>query len=157
MRARSDSRRQLAQVVGCSLAEALPAVRREVEIAPNQSDETLIKRAAYHYRQAIPETACRLYRDPSPGWKVIPTPRSGRVGLILEDGLMRTMILAVGVALAVLPIHGSSARGQVASGKAGEDSFDSKVRPVLVAHCYGCHSKEAVKAEGELSCRSPRS
>jgi hypothetical protein len=59
--------RKVAQAVGCSLEHALPAVRREVEMAPNQSDETLLKRAVYHYRQDLPETVCRVYRDPQPG------------------------------------------------------------------------------------------
>jgi hypothetical protein len=54
---------QLAHMVGCAPAQALPAVRREVELAPNQSDETLLKRAAYHYRQDQPETCRPLYRD----------------------------------------------------------------------------------------------
>src|SRR5205823_5871873 len=59
--------RKLAQVVGCSLAQALPAVRREVDLAPKQSDETLLKRAAYHYRQELPETSGQVYRDKAPG------------------------------------------------------------------------------------------
>src|SRR4051812_18865758 len=59
--------RKLARVVGCSLEQALPAVQREVNIAPNQSDETLIKRAAYHYRQELPERFCPVYRDEAPG------------------------------------------------------------------------------------------
>jgi hypothetical protein len=59
--------RKLARVVGCSVAQALPAIRREVDIAPNQSDETLVKRAAYHYRQDIPETSCPVYQDKTRG------------------------------------------------------------------------------------------
>ena len=59
--------RKLARVVGCSLDQALPAVQREVKIAPNQSDETLIKRAAYHYQQELPEKVCQVYRDQAPG------------------------------------------------------------------------------------------
>src|SRR5438105_4564691 len=55
--------RKLARVVGCSLEQALPAIQREVNIAPNQSDETLVKRAAYHYRQELPERFCPVYRD----------------------------------------------------------------------------------------------
>jgi hypothetical protein len=55
--------RKLAQTVGCSLAQALPAVRREIDLAPAQSDETLLKRAAYHYRQELPEAPCRVYQD----------------------------------------------------------------------------------------------
>jgi hypothetical protein len=59
--------RQLARVLGCSLEDALPAVRKEIDLAPHQSDETLVKRAAYHYRQELPEKACPVYRDSSPG------------------------------------------------------------------------------------------
>jgi hypothetical protein len=59
--------RQMAKLVGCSLAQAHPAVRREIDLAPNQADETLVKRAAYHYRQELPDKACPVYRDSSPG------------------------------------------------------------------------------------------
>ena len=59
--------RKLAQVVGCGVAQALPAVRREIGFAPHQSDETLVKRAAYHYRQELPEKACPVFRDAAPG------------------------------------------------------------------------------------------
>src|SRR5438093_13399399 len=59
--------RAMAQIVGCSLAQALPSVRKELEIAPNQSDETLVKRAAYHYRQELPAQACAVYKDKAPG------------------------------------------------------------------------------------------
>ncbi|GEM_PF-5772475 len=58
--------RKMAGMVGCSSDQALPAVRREIDIAPNQSDETLVKRAAYHYRQDLPETTCQVYRDSAP-------------------------------------------------------------------------------------------
>jgi hypothetical protein len=57
---------QLARTVGCSLVQALPAVRREVGLAPYQSDATLLKRAAYHYRQELPEKPGLVYRDPQP-------------------------------------------------------------------------------------------
>jgi hypothetical protein len=59
--------RTVARRVGCSPAEALPAVRREVEIAPGQSDETLIKRAAYHCRPESAEPFRPAYMDPVPG------------------------------------------------------------------------------------------
>ena len=59
--------RKLARVVGCSPAQALRAVRREVELAPKQSDETLLKRAAYHYQQELPERSCQVYRDKTRG------------------------------------------------------------------------------------------
>jgi hypothetical protein len=59
--------RRLAQLVRSSLAQALTAMRKELELAPGQSDETLIKRAAYHYRQELPEPSCGGYRDRAPG------------------------------------------------------------------------------------------
>jgi hypothetical protein len=55
--------RRLARIVGCPLADALPAVQRELDLAPGQSDDTLIKRAEYHYRQDLPEKSCSVYRD----------------------------------------------------------------------------------------------
>ncbi len=57
----------VARMVGCHPARALPVVRREVELAPNQTDEVLIKRAAYHYRQDQPTVTCQTYRDRAPG------------------------------------------------------------------------------------------
>ena len=33
---------------------------------------------------------------------------------------------------------------------AGKDFFESKIRPVLAEHCYGCHSTEAKKQRGGL-------
>src|SRR5262249_51125106 len=59
--------RKLAQLVGCDLAQALPSVRKELELAPGQSDETLLKRAAYHYRRDMPEKTCSVWRDRTPG------------------------------------------------------------------------------------------
>lgn len=59
--------RKLADQLNCPLGAALAAVRRELDIAPNQSDETILKRAAYHYRQSQPEPGpCRTYRDRAP-------------------------------------------------------------------------------------------
>ena len=59
--------RRLAHTVGCSLPRALAFVRRELEFAPAQLDDTLLKRAAYHYRQELPEQTCQVYRDRAPG------------------------------------------------------------------------------------------
>jgi hypothetical protein len=54
-------------MVGCAPAEALPAVRRELDIDPDQTDETLLKRAAYHYRKDLPEAPYRVWRAGKPG------------------------------------------------------------------------------------------
>ena len=60
--------RKLAGQLDCPPGAALEAVRRELEIAPQQPDETILKRAAYHYRQNLPEPGpCRAYRDRAPG------------------------------------------------------------------------------------------
>jgi hypothetical protein len=59
--------RRVASMVGASLAQALPAVQREMGLAPSQPDETLVKRAVYHYRQELPERMCSIYPDRAPG------------------------------------------------------------------------------------------
>jgi hypothetical protein len=60
--------RKLAGQLDCPLAVALEAVRRELTIAPQQPDETILKRAEYHYRRNLPEPGtCRVYRDRAPG------------------------------------------------------------------------------------------
>ena len=58
--------KQVAQVIRCAPAQALAAVRREVAIAPNESDETILKRAVYHCRQELPEAPGAVYHDPAP-------------------------------------------------------------------------------------------
>lgn len=59
--------RRVARSVGCLPVDALAAVRREIEYSPNQTDDTLVKRAVYHYRQEMPERTCGTWRDASPG------------------------------------------------------------------------------------------
>jgi hypothetical protein len=59
--------RRLAQAVGCPLEDALTAIQREVQIAPDQTDETLLKRARYHYQRGAPEKTCSVYRDRAKG------------------------------------------------------------------------------------------
>jgi hypothetical protein len=59
--------RRVADVVGCTAAQALPAVQREVRIAPGLPDEKLVKRAAYHYRADLPVPPCPVYPDRAPG------------------------------------------------------------------------------------------
>lgn len=59
--------RGLAKMVGCSLGQALTFVQREIDFAPTQSDDTILKRAAYHYRQELPEKTCQVYRERTTG------------------------------------------------------------------------------------------
>jgi hypothetical protein len=59
--------RRLAREVGCPLAAGLPAVRRELELAPSLPDDTLVKRAVYHYRREMPDAPCPVFRGSRPG------------------------------------------------------------------------------------------
>jgi hypothetical protein len=54
---------QLAKIVGCTPLLALDAVRHELDLAPTQTDEVILKRAAYHYRNNLPEREQPRYRD----------------------------------------------------------------------------------------------
>jgi hypothetical protein len=40
--------------------------------------------------------------------------------------------------------------GPTVAGRADSAALDDKVRPVLVAHCYGCHSQDAKELKGDL-------
>lgn len=51
--------------------------------------------------------------------------------------------LFVACAITMLP---ASAWGQ----DAAKDEFEKKVRPILAAHCYGCHAKNAAKLKGNF-------
>jgi hypothetical protein len=53
--------------------------------------------------------------------------------------------MLVGIALAL----GSHVRGAEADVR-GVEFFEKKIRPVLVEHCYRCHSVQAKKVKGEL-------
>jgi hypothetical protein len=59
--------RKLAATLGCSPARALPWLRKELQIAPDQTDENLLKRAAYHYRRSQPDAPCPVWRAGKPG------------------------------------------------------------------------------------------
>jgi hypothetical protein len=59
---------RLADRVGCPLGYALDFVRRELSIASDLPDDTILKRAEYHCRRDLPENApCRTYRDQTRG------------------------------------------------------------------------------------------
>jgi len=58
---------RMARTVGCTPAEALPAVRHELDLSPGQTDDVILKRAAYHYRNALPERPRVCYRDRARG------------------------------------------------------------------------------------------
>jgi len=54
---------RLAKIVGCTPLRALPSVRQELDLAPAADDDVILKRAAYHYRNALPEREPPAYRD----------------------------------------------------------------------------------------------
>ncbi len=60
---------------------------------------------------------------------------------------MRAITFLVVSTLFVLPAIVS---GQESSGKADKDFFEAKIRPTLVAHCFGCHSKAMEKPKGDF-------
>lgn len=63
----SEREEQLARRVAArakaGVGDVLPAVRHEIALAPNQTDDTLVKRAIYHYQMSLPERDCGGYRD----------------------------------------------------------------------------------------------
>ncbi|MBY0524082.1 MAG: PSD1 and planctomycete cytochrome C domain-containing protein [Gemmataceae bacterium] len=64
---------------------------------------------------------------------------------------MRTSLLLLAL-LPTLAVLSADAPGadNAASSDADIDFFEKKVRPVLVEHCYSCHSAAANKAKGDL-------
>src|SRR5438552_640346 len=60
---------------------------------------------------------------------------------------MRVLTFLVASAFALLA---SPASGQESSRHADRAFFESKVRPILAAHCYSCHSQEAKKPKGDF-------
>lgn len=75
---------------------------------------------------------------------------AARVGMIH----LRLPLLAVlGVAfLWTLPVAGAAERDTAAN----HDFFEKKIRPVLIEHCYKCHSTAAGKIEGGLALDTRR-
>src|SRR3954454_17929595 len=57
--------------------------------------------------------------------------------------------IAFGVVVAGLSLSARAAE------PAGVEFFEQKIRPVLVEHCYKCHSAEAKPAKGGLRLDSP--
>jgi len=52
--------------------------------------------------------------------------------------------------LAFVFIVSASVLNAADTGPAGIEFFESKIRPILVEHCYSCHSKDAKKLKGKL-------
>lgn len=63
--------------------------------------------------------------------------------------LCTTLLLSIAVSLQPLPLYSQQLDSEQPS-TAGIEFFEAKVRPVLVKHCYDCHSSQAGVAEAEL-------
>ena len=59
--------KRLAGMLACSLAQAHPWLCKELRIAPDQTDENILKRAAYHFRRNQPDAPCPVWRGGRPG------------------------------------------------------------------------------------------
>ena len=59
--------RRVAAKAHSSLAAALVSVRQELLFSPQQTNDVLVKRAVYHYRQANPPEHRVTYCDPVRG------------------------------------------------------------------------------------------
>ena len=59
--------RRLMKMVGCTLLQGIRAIRREIGHSPDQADETLLGRAAYHYRRELPDKEYPPFRGQSRG------------------------------------------------------------------------------------------
>ena len=59
--------RSVAAKAQCSLAAALESVRQELRFSPQQTEDVIVKRAVYHYRQANPPEHRVTYCDPVRG------------------------------------------------------------------------------------------
>lgn len=58
---------QLARVLNCRVRDVLASVRYELNHSPQAADETILKRARYHYQQNLPERTCNVWQDRKAG------------------------------------------------------------------------------------------
>jgi len=61
---------------------------------------------------------------------------------------------ALSVAWVILLVSVGNCAAQSVSENTGHDFFESKIRPMLIKHCYECHSDDAGKARGGLKVDS---
>src|SRR5262245_23796903 len=52
--------------------------------------------------------------------------------------------------LALFVLSAASGRAADPPSAAGVEFFEKRIRPLLVRHCYECHSREAKSVKGEL-------
>jgi len=59
-------------------------------------------------------------------------------------------LLCTLLAAAVWPSVAQAQKGAIVQAREGIEFFESKIRPVLVTHCYECHSAKSSKLKGSL-------
>ena len=89
--------------------------------------------------------ARRLALGGPPGQNGVPAPS---VPARLLDDLMEKLITTIACLLSCLECTSSALASQQESAKV--EFFEAKIRPVLVRHCYQCHSVESGKTKGGL-------
>src|ERR1700676_5283751 len=68
-----------------------------------------------------------------------------------QDAAIRRRLTLLGAACLFAVLVPFTGRAAAAASPADAiELFEKKIRPVLVEHCYGCHSTKAKKIKGEL-------
>jgi len=88
-------------------------------------------------------------------WKqqMIPRDRSAIVGIGISF-CQRMIYLSTAIGVAIGFVFGSNALAEPVETGRQLEFFESKIRPVLVEHCYACHSAEAKIVRGGLQLDS---
>src|SRR5262245_50016407 len=73
-------------------------------------------------------------------------PRENRLnrGKLCREGVRCIALMLVGC----LAVAGSLVADDTLPDRSGEEFFEKNIRPLLVAHCYECHSAEGIKRSG---------
>lgn len=72
------------------------------------------------------------------------------IGAMSDKGPMRSTRSRLSAILAGCVLFGFMATASGADEKADADFFETKIRPVLIKHCYECHSTATSTSEGSL-------
>jgi len=119
---------------------------------------TAVVPSGYHQRLTIPPGAVRW---PSPAATSIDCEYLHRFNTSSPRFFFMQTYRILGLVLLALPSLAAPAiaQAQEVADKAGIEFFEQKIRPVLVQHCYSCHSAEAQtagKLKGSLFVDSPQ-
>ena len=70
-------------------------------------------------------------------------------------GAGRSRLAAASRLLSVIIVATCGSAAVAGEDPTGTDFFESKVRPVLVEHCYKCHSAQAKSSRGACGSTAP--